>query len=269
MEIVTTPSIAWLDQAMSGCRSTIDVASPFVGRELRDFFNKAPSSIRITLLTRTRLVDFAAGASNLEAVAGLAGSNVRVLSLDRLHAKTYVFDNKHALVTSANATFSGLRRNIECGIAVTDAFVANSLGAQVRSGFGAMPAPTVWSESQLRALIPSVDFLKSRLPTRAQIRAHEGEAAQILELPKADAEELLSSRAGWTRLVFQQLLRTGSHTFTTEKALQACAPEISRRYPANRHPREKVRQQLQVLRDLGLIEFLTPGHYRLAVITTA
>jgi type II restriction enzyme len=33
-------------------------------------------------------------------------------------------------------------------------------------------------------------------------------------------------------------------------------------HPENRHVRDKLRQQLQVLRDLGLIEFLGRGRYR-------
>ena len=32
----------------------------------------------------------------------------------------------------------------------------------------------------------------------------------------------------------------------------------------NRHVRPKIRQQLQVLRDLGLLDFLGGGSYRLA-----
>ena len=31
---------------------------------------------------------------------------------------------------------------------------------------------------------------------------------------------------------------------------------------ANRHERDKIRQQLEVLRDLGLVEFLGGGKYR-------
>jgi type II restriction enzyme len=33
-------------------------------------------------------------------------------------------------------------------------------------------------------------------------------------------------------------------------------------HPENRHVRDKIRQQLQVLRDLGLIESLRRGRYR-------
>ena len=37
-------------------------------------------------------------------------------------------------------------------------------------------------------------------------------------------------------------------------------------YPENQHVRAKIRQQLQVLRDEGLIEFLGDGEYRLRLV---
>ena len=37
---------------------------------------------------------------------------------------------------------------------------------------------------------------------------------------------------------------------------------LAKLHPGNRHVRDKVRQQLQVLRDMGLIEFLGDGEYR-------
>jgi len=40
--------------------------------------------------------------------------------------------------------------------------------------------------------------------------------------------------------------------------------ELQRVYPNNRHIREKIRQQLQVLRDKGYLEFSGRGIYRLA-----
>lgn len=44
----------------------------------------------------------------------------------------------------------------------------------------------------------------------------------------------------------------------------AHADRLARLHPGNRHVREKIRQQLQVLRDLGLLTFLGGGSYRLA-----
>jgi type II restriction enzyme len=42
----------------------------------------------------------------------------------------------------------------------------------------------------------------------------------------------------------------------------AFAAHLAKLHPANRHVRDKIRQQLQVLRDLGFVEFLGAGQYR-------
>ncbi len=34
-------------------------------------------------------------------------------------------------------------------------------------------------------------------------------------------------------------------------------------HPENKHIKDKIRQQLQVLRDKGYLEFISPGKYRL------
>ena len=41
--------------------------------------------------------------------------------------------------------------------------------------------------------------------------------------------------------------------------------ELSTLHQANRNVKPKMRQQLQVLRDAGLLEFLGRGHYRLSL----
>lgn len=51
-------------------------------------------------------------------------------------------------------------------------------------------------------------------------------------------------------------------TFTLEE-MYAFEEELSRRWPDNQHVKAKIRQQLQVLRDEGVVEFLGGGEYRL------
>lgn len=38
---------------------------------------------------------------------------------------------------------------------------------------------------------------------------------------------------------------------------------LSQIYPNNRHVRQKIRQQLQVMRDSGYLDFVSRGYYRL------
>jgi type II restriction enzyme len=44
------------------------------------------------------------------------------------------------------------------------------------------------------------------------------------------------------------------------------AGELQRKHPQNAHVKPKIRQQLQVLRDAGLLTFAERGHY---VLTSA
>ncbi|HVA18514.1 MAG TPA: DpnI domain-containing protein [Candidatus Dormibacteraeota bacterium] len=67
---------------------------------------------------------------------------------------------------------------------------------------------------------------------------------------------------GWTLDVLNLLRSLGKQTFTLADAY-TLEPHLASLHPANRHVRDKIRQQLQILRDLGLLHFLSPGHYRL------
>ncbi|WP_226939371.1 hypothetical protein [Psychrobacter cryohalolentis] len=42
----------------------------------------------------------------------------------------------------------------------------------------------------------------------------------------------------------------------------AFADLLKLKYPENNHIKDKIRQQLQILRDRGIIKFLGRGHYQ-------
>src|SRR5689334_18268555 len=63
----------------------------------------------------------------------------------------------------------------------------------------------------------------------------------------------------------QSVLTSSSLLSKPSAAASAAAPvpDLAKLHPDNRHVRDKIRQQLQVLRGLGLLEFLGAGSYRL------
>lgn len=65
---------------------------------------------------------------------------------------------------------------------------------------------------------------------------------------------------GWLADVLRCVERLYS-TFTLDN-VYSFEGELARKHPKNRNVRPKIRQQLQVLRGLGLVEFVTPGVYR-------
>lgn len=75
-------------------------------------------------------------------------------------------------------------------------------------------------------------------------------------------EKLEVEKRGWTLDVLQVVQSLGKHEFTLAD-VYAHAAALAKLHPNNTHVRDKIRQQLQVLRDLGLLEFLGSGSYRL------
>jgi type II restriction enzyme len=75
-------------------------------------------------------------------------------------------------------------------------------------------------------------------------------------------EKLQAEKRGWTLDVLQVVQSLNRKEFSLQDAY-ARADALAKLHPANRHVRDKIRQQLQILRDLDLIEFLGRGEYRL------
>ncbi|MCY2927094.1 MAG: restriction endonuclease [Planctomycetota bacterium] len=69
-----------------------------------------------------------------------------------------------------------------------------------------------------------------------------------------------TSSRGWTLDVLTGLRSLGKGAFSLQEAY-GLERELARLYPRNRNIRPKIRQQLQVLRDLGYLRFRAPGQY--------
>jgi type II restriction enzyme len=81
--------------------------------------------------------------------------------------------------------------------------------------------------------------------------------ARIRPLAKLDARQ-----RGWTLDVLNVIRSLRKDGFSL-RDVYSSEDGLARLHPANRHVRDKIRQQLQVLRDLGILEFLGRGQYRI------
>ncbi len=74
--------------------------------------------------------------------------------------------------------------------------------------------------------------------------------------------EVNTKLRGWTLDVLNlvQSLKTKEFHLSDAYAFEG---NLARLHPGNRHVRDKIRQQLQLLRDMHLLEFLDRGSYRL------
>lgn len=67
---------------------------------------------------------------------------------------------------------------------------------------------------------------------------------------------------GWMLDIMRCIERAGRNDFTLDD-MYAFESELAVAHPENNHIKDKIRQQLQILRDKGYIDFVSRGHYRL------
>jgi len=112
------------------------------------------------------------------------------------------------------------------------------------------------------------NILLDRIPVHARISiVSEGTPHTLQEVRTSydrlrPLEKLQVEKRGWTLDVLQAVQALGRMDFTLADVYTHAAA-LAKLHPKNSHVRDKIRQQLQVLRDLGLLEFLSPGTYRL------
>ncbi len=89
---------------------------------------------------------------------------------------------------------------------------------------------------------------------KGQVRAEYSRIRELAKLPP--------SLRGWTLDVLQAIRRLGKSHFSLQE-LYRLETDLQDLHPQNQNVRPKMRQQLQVLRDLKLLDFVAPGHYAL------
>jgi type II restriction enzyme len=100
---------------------------------------------------------------------------------------------------------------------------------------------------------------KIKIISDGEFRSPRAVRAQYRKL--RPLQSLGVKKRGWTLDVLNALRTLRQDEFVLDDAY-SLERGLAALHPHNQHVRDKIRQQLQVLRDLGLLEFLGGGHYR-------
>jgi hypothetical protein len=127
-EFILSPWNRQFEALLDGTCTSLLVCSTYIGRgpceRLAATLHRRRLAHKIELYVLTDLSrdNMLSGATDAEAIAKLVEAlpQTTVRFLPSLHAKVYVFDCLSAVVTSGNFTDSGLRRNFEYGIHLTE-----------------------------------------------------------------------------------------------------------------------------------------------------
>ena len=265
-EIIVTPTLTWLKGKMSQCSSEITIASPFVNDGIWMFADIPNPHLKRSIVTRINVRDFAFGASSLSTLSKLVKDGWKIFSLPRIHAKIYIFDNSSALITSANSTHAGLTQNLECGITTDDPATIKNLRKTLLSGLGSDTKPVKLTSVELESLRAPVDLVEK---TIKEIKEIENQLVyKFLSEPDEsvisfyEKDEFLNAFKQWRRLTLEGIIKLQKTEFILRELYAVGLPMAQNQYPTNRFAKDKLRQQLQFLRDMGLIKFLGHGRYK-------
>lgn len=241
------------------------LASPFIKRQTAEAIVKnINGNLVIKYIHSFKLANFHRGVSDLEALKIFNGNNVKQKSIHNLHAKIFIFDDK-AVITSANLTPGGLRNNVEYSILIQGHLV-KEIENDYLSFFNNGEYPFINVEilkkaEEILESIPKEKIKKKPKLSDKKLFAEIINDENIDERFDGGVEAIFKNLTSWKKDVFECLLKISNDVFSLEdvykfeKRLQVLHPE-------NKNIKPKIRQQLQYLRDLGLLEFIKLGIYK-------
>ena len=265
LEIITNPSTdIFLDLVRTSQEQLL--ASPFIKANIaKMILDNKPAEAKISLLTSYKLNSFYRNSSDLTALKSFIENRIEVRNYPTLHAKTYIFDSQRAIITSANLTLGGLKNNYECGVLIDDPNTATRLKANFSQIFADEEKVSVVTEEILSitedilAKVPKEKRIKFEKTERDLFPAAEYEPQD--DLYDGGVKTIVNTLSGWRLDTFNVVSKIPANIFKLEQ-VYAFKQHLQELHPENRNIEAKIRQQLQELRDLGLIEFVDRGIYR-------
>jgi len=124
------------------------------------------------------------------------------------------------------------------------------------------------SPKAVRAGYVGCYFVLDRIPPDARIpivqNARPVSSSQVRRAYNKirSLETIKVEKRGWTLDVLSAVRSLGKTEFALPE-IYALENTLKKLHPGNHHIQPKIRQQLQILRDMSFLEFLGPGFYRL------
>lgn len=262
MKILTTPWKKDLLALVADSKTSIRITSPFVKENIcRDLIEAKRADSRIELVTSFKLANIYSGSLDLSALELIISNEGKVRNFAKLHSKIYLFDNEKAVVTSGNLTDGGLERNFEYGVFIDNkvliAQICNDFDALANNeNTGTVKLSDIETVRNILATIPKAASVK--LPSYRIADESPEQLSDIVEFP---IESFSKTLIGWKLDVFDCLNNIPKQHFTLAN-VYPFENQLKEKHPLNNNVKDKIRQQLQALRDLGLVEFLGDGKYK-------
>lgn len=263
-EVIKSPWEGTFVNLLKGAKEAVYLASPFIKQQTARLITENTNrEIDFRYINSFKLANFHRGASDLEALRIFDKNSFRQKNVHNLHAKFFIFDDV-AIITSGNLTPGGLRNNLEYGV-----LIRGETAGEIKDDYLKIFDNPEYPEITFDVIKKAEDILLS-VPAEKQKKIKIDEKNLFEEIlndenieEKFDGgvKSITVNLTSWGKDVFECLLKL-KHDIFLLKEVYSFEKELTQLHSGNRHVKAKIRQQLQYLRDIGLVEFLKPGRYK-------
>jgi hypothetical protein len=260
MKILKTPWKSDFLSLVADSKKSIKITSPFIKTNIcNEMLAHKKKGTTLEVITSFKLPNIHSGSLDLDGLESILNENGVVKNFSKLHSKIYLFDEQKVIITSGNLTNGGMVNNFEYGIFVSDKNLVKNVvddfsKLSAHENAGRVKLEDIKSVREILTKIPQSDSLK--------IPSYEfEEASEIDDFIDIPEHVLTSSLSGWKLEVFKCANAIQKQIFQL-KDINEFSEHLKKIYPDNNHITDKIRQQLQNLRDIGLLEFLGNGTYK-------
>lgn len=121
IEIVTDEHYSTISGLFSGAEKSICIISPFLSESMAELLSSASErGLSCSFITRFYMQDFLDGSNTINGLRRMYAAGVDLQAIIGLHSKLYLFDEDEAIVGSANFTNSGLFKNVELSLHLSE-----------------------------------------------------------------------------------------------------------------------------------------------------
>jgi hypothetical protein len=253
MIIVNTAWDDFLFQQIAECRQNIRIATPGLSSgHVQQILDAKRKEVSLEVATGFGIKEFYFGKTDLDAVEKLVENKDTITGVPGLEALFAVFDNERSYVSSGGLVAEGPGSTKSYNVLIDNPYISKQLSTDFDMLIKSEPAH-LFSINVIQEYREIIRQLKNNEKGQKTSQTNTSTPFEVL-----DSLDL----RGWTLDVLEVVLKMKNSTFRLSEVYEY-VEKLQTAHPLNNHVQAKIRQQLQVLRDLKLLDFLDQrGTYR-------
>jgi phosphatidylserine/phosphatidylglycerophosphate/cardiolipin synthase-like enzyme len=214
IKVINTPVYNDFFNLVQSSEKNIKLCSPFIKNEIVDeIYKTKKDNCEVAVVTNVNLMSMYKRSSDIGALRLILKNGGLVYNYQKLHAKIYIFDDKKAIITSANLTGSGLKTNFEYGVLINETSLVNVICEDYSKLCNSELSGRLKTEhtDQIQSIIDSVSESPQLSLPKLQLNYDESTDDYF----DKDIFHIIKNLNGWKRSVFYALGFIENKLFST------------------------------------------------------